>query len=216
MPPSSSPDAPTVVAQALEEDIIFGRLAPGSRLVEDPLMARFGVTRHSIRQALLELERAGVVVREKNKGAAVRRLAPEEVEQIYEVREMLVRQAALRVPLPAPAEVLEELVRLHEAFAAHRRAGEWRALHETNDRFHLTLFGACGNPVLVDLIRHAMALSLPVRAGGTTDAARAEASEREHALMIALLQGTDRWALAQLCVDHLQPAKRRYLASRLA
>jgi DNA-binding GntR family transcriptional regulator len=51
-------DAPALdVAKVLGEDIIFGRLAPGTRLVEDHLIARFGATRHYIRQALYELER---------------------------------------------------------------------------------------------------------------------------------------------------------------
>ena len=62
------------VVRALEEDIIFGRLRAGRRLVEDTLMARFRATRHFIRQALVELERLGIVVREQNKGATVRSL----------------------------------------------------------------------------------------------------------------------------------------------
>jgi hypothetical protein len=34
------------VIRRLEEDIIFGRFAPGSRLVEDTLMGRYGASRH--------------------------------------------------------------------------------------------------------------------------------------------------------------------------
>jgi hypothetical protein len=30
--------------------------------------------------------------------------------------------------------------------------------------------------------------------------------------MIDMLQGRDNWLLAQLCVDHLQPSKKDYLA----
>ena len=36
-------------------------------------------------------------------------------------------------------------------------------------------------------------------------------SERDHHMVIQLMKGTDSWALAQLCVDHLQPAKDSYL-----
>ena len=43
------------IARALEEDIIFGRLAPGTRLTEDALLSRFAVTRHFARQALVQL-----------------------------------------------------------------------------------------------------------------------------------------------------------------
>ena len=94
---------PADIAKVLGEDIIFGRLAPGARLTEDTLIARFNVTRHFVRQALAELERTGIVVREKNKGVAVRSLSPREVSQIYEVRDLLQRQASLRIPLLAPA-----------------------------------------------------------------------------------------------------------------
>src|SRR5919109_3285877 len=69
------------IARALEEDIIFGRLAPGTRLTEDNLLARFSVTRHFARQALVQLEAMGVVVRERNKGAKVRSLTPAEVQE---------------------------------------------------------------------------------------------------------------------------------------
>ena len=41
------------VLTKLEDEIIFGVLAPGTRLTEDGLMARFGVTRHFVRQALV-------------------------------------------------------------------------------------------------------------------------------------------------------------------
>ncbi|MBP0650035.1 GntR family transcriptional regulator, partial [Mycobacterium tuberculosis] len=102
------------IARALEEDIIFGRLAPGSRLTEDMLLARFHVTRHFARQALVQLETMGIVVRERNKGASVRSLTRREVLEIYAVRELLQRQAALWIPLPAPAALIENLKQLHE------------------------------------------------------------------------------------------------------
>jgi DNA-binding GntR family transcriptional regulator len=203
--------APADVAKVLGEDIIFGRLAPGTRLVEDHLIARFGATRHYIRQALGELERTGIVVREKNKGVAVRSLTPPEVLQIYEVRELLQRQAVLRIALPAPKAAIEALERLHDDYSHHVRHRHFRGVHEVNDQFHLTLFAGCGNAYLVDSIKHYMWLSLPVRAKKTADIDHAIASERDHYMMIQLLKGTDSWALAQLCAEHLQPAKVSYL-----
>ena len=202
---------PADMAKLLGEDIIFGRLAPGARLTEDTLIARFNVTRHFVRQALVELERTGIVVREKNKGVSVRSLSSREVSQIYEVRELLQRQAALRIPLPAPAALIAELERLHEEYGRHLRARHFSGVHEANDAFHLTMFAACGNPYLVESIKHYMWLSLPVRAKKTADYEHALASERDHFIIIQLMKGTDSWALAQLCVDHLQSAKKDYL-----
>jgi DNA-binding GntR family transcriptional regulator len=213
---SAAPEAPALhepadLAKLLGDDIIFGRLGPGTRLIEDNLIARFGVTRHFVRQAFGELERTGIVVREKNKGVAVRSLTVREVCEIYEVRELLHRQAVLRIALPAAPAVIEQLEQLHREYGRHLRARNFRGVHETNDAFHLAMFAACGNRYLVESIKHYMWLSLLVRSKKTADYDHALASARDHQLMIQLLKGTDSWSLAQLCVDHLQSAKVAYL-----
>jgi DNA-binding GntR family transcriptional regulator len=199
------------IARALEEDIIFGRLAPGSRLTEDTLLSRFAVTRHFARQALVQLEAMGIVVRERNKGATVRSLTPRQVQEIYDVRELVQRQAALWIPLPAPQSLIDELLAIHEEHGRHAEAGYLRGVHEANDRFHLKLFGACGNEHLVQTIELYMRLSLPVRANSMASAEALKISHEHHRLMIEMLKGKDNWVLAQLCVDHLQPSKKRYL-----
>jgi DNA-binding GntR family transcriptional regulator len=207
----NGPEESAVLATALEDDIIFGRLPPGTRLVEDGLMARYGKTRHAVRQALVELERTGIVTRERNIGATVRFYDREQVLEIYQVREFLQRQAALMVRLPVGEALLVQLETLNDAYAREGACGNLRGVHESNDAFHLALFGACGNKYLVGSIAHYMALSLPMRATTLADPASFAVSLRQHAVMIALLQDDDSWALAQLCVEHIQPSKRDYL-----
>jgi DNA-binding GntR family transcriptional regulator len=184
-----------VIVARLEEDIIFGRLAPGARLTEDPLMARFGASRHAIRQALVEMERRGVVLR----------------EQIYEVREMLTRQAMLMIALPAEPRLIAELEALQDAYRDTVEKRDLRGIHEANDAFHIALFDACGNPYLVRTLTDYMGLTLPIRAKNLADADGLRISIDHHRTMIDLLRGRDRWALAQLCVDHMQPSKADYL-----
>ena len=120
-------------------------------------------------------------------------------------------QAVLRIALPAAPAVIEQLERLHDEYGRHLRARNFRGVHESNDAFHLAMFAACGNRYLVESIKHYMWLSLLVRSKKTADYDYAVASARDHHLMIQLLKGTDSWALAQLCVDHLQGAKTAYL-----
>ena len=200
------------VVARLEEDIIFGRLAPGTRLVEDTLMARFGASRHFIRQALVEVERRGVVRREKNIGATVRSYSAGEVRQIYEVREMLTRQAVLLIALPAPADLLADLLDLQDRYRARAERQDLRGAHDANDAFHLALFGACGNPYLVRTLADYMGLTLPMRAKNLADRDGLALSLSQHEMMIELMRGRDRWAFAQLCVEHMQGSKADYLA----
>jgi DNA-binding GntR family transcriptional regulator len=210
-PALSREDEQAEVIRRLEEDIIFGRFAPGSRLVEDTLMARYDASRHFVRQALFQLERQGIVLREKNIGATVRFYSGEEVRQIYDVREMLTRQAALMIALPAPAALIEQLKALQAQYCIKADAQDLRGIHEANDAFHVALFSACGNPYLVRSLQDYMNLTLPMRAKNLADREGLELSRRQHEIMIELLQGRDNWALAQLCVEHMQYSKADYL-----
>lgn len=205
-------DEQAEVRRCIEDDIIFGRLAPGTRLIEDMLMARYHASRHYVRQALVDLERSGIVRREKNVGATVRSYSPDEVRQIYEVREMLSRQAALNIPLPAPKALIDKLESIQAEYARHALAGDLRGLHETNDAFHLALFSGCGNPYLVGTLQEYMTLTLPMRAKNLADKEGLTLSIKQHAVMIELMRGTDSWALSQICVDHMQYSKLDYLS----
>ena len=205
-------DEQAEIIKRLEEDIIFGRLPPGARLIEDSLMARYGASRHFVRQALVQLEHTGIVQREKNVGATVRSYSAEQVLQIYEVREMLTRQAALMIRLPAPPALVSELEAIQAQYVANAEKGDLRGIHDTNDAFHLALFGACGNPYLVRSLQDYMGLTLPMRAKNLADREGLRVSIDQHNVMIALLRGNDNWALAQLCVEHMHSSKADYLA----
>jgi DNA-binding GntR family transcriptional regulator len=85
----------------------------------------------------------GIAVRERNKSAAVRSLTPAEVEQIYEVRELLQRQAALRISVPPHRELLTRLVNIQAKYRQCVQDRNYRGAHEHNDAFHLTLFSGC-------------------------------------------------------------------------
>ncbi|MDF1791527.1 MAG: phosphonate metabolism transcriptional regulator PhnF [Thalassobaculaceae bacterium] len=64
------------IGEALAEEIIAGIFAPGARLPTEPaLMARFQVSRHTVRQALADLEARGLVRAEQGRGTFVHRLA---------------------------------------------------------------------------------------------------------------------------------------------
>ena len=199
------------VARELEEDIIFGRLQPGTRLREDALLERFGGTRHFIRQALTRLERAGIVTHERNRGAKVRSFSSAEVRQVYDVRELLQRQAALNIPLPAPPSVVSKLQEINEKYRECIAIGNLRGIHENNDLFHEVFYAACGNSYLTDLVCDYMDITLTIRAKNLADSGLLQVSIAHHDLMIKYLQGSDNWVLAELCVEHLRPSKEQYL-----
>jgi DNA-binding GntR family transcriptional regulator len=196
----------------LEQDIVLGRLAPGVKLREEDLAERFSASRHHVREGLGRLERIGIVVKERNRGVSVRRFSADEVRQIYEVREVLQRQAALMIKIPVPEAAVQKLAAINASYEAAIEGHNFQLIHEANDLFHTELFRLCGNELLLQLVKNYMDLTYAIRGSAFGDPENLETSKRHHRIMLDLLCGTDGWALAQICVDHIQPTKTQYLS----
>jgi len=188
--------------------IIFGRLRPRERLIEDDLTAQFQTSRHVIRTAFVTLEHMGLVTRRPNKGVIVRDFSVAEVEEIYEMRAMLQAEAARRVPLPAP--ILEELTAIHEAHGAAIDRQDLGAVCSLNNDFHRTIFAACGNRYLAQTIEKLWTESLAIRCHAIGDPMLLARSQREHGRILDALRGSDRETLVREVVGHIWPALEAY------
>jgi len=73
----------------IRQMIMSGELAPGARLYENELAERFGTSRGPVRAALKELERNRLVVIRPRRGAYVRSLDPEDLEEILSLMRVL-------------------------------------------------------------------------------------------------------------------------------
>ena len=204
------------IVPILEEDIIFGRLAPRERLVEDDMMQRFEVKRHVVRQALMRLERMGLVTRERNKGAFVRDFSLHELEEVYEMRELLQERAVARMPLPAPSTLIARLRHIQADHAAAVNAWDLPAIYRLNNDFHEALFGTCGNRHLADAIEHYTWLAHAVRSYRMINRELLADAPMEHAQMVDALEAGDREELKRLCAEHILPSKDAYRRARRA
>lgn len=199
------------IVAAVEEDIVLGRLHPRERLVEETMMERFNCKRHVVRQALFQLDNIGLTERIKNRGAFVRSYPPDEVEDIYAMREILELAAVNELPLPAPPEWLAELKEVHRQHSEAVYAHDLRQVFHMNIAFHRTLFRACGNTYLYATINEFAQKAHGIRFIAITDRDALAQARREHELMIEAIRDEDRERLADLCRQHLLPSKNRYL-----
>jgi len=84
--PAAAPLLSDTVVDRLREAIVRGLFPPGNRLREEQLAEALGVSRGPIRNALLQLEREGMVVRRPNRGAMVAQLSRADLEEVYSIR----------------------------------------------------------------------------------------------------------------------------------
>ena len=208
---AGSPAGLVEVVRALEEEIALGQIGPRERLVEEELAQRFEIKRHVARQALVELEAMGIVVRQPNRGAAVRDYSSAEVEQLYVVRTLVETCAAGLVSLPAPPALVRQLTAIHERHCAAVKKGDLRRVFRENLLFHKTFFAACANASLVEVIENLAMKAHAIRSYSIGNPDLLALVCREHAMMINLLKGTSRKRLVALVGQHIQPAKNSYL-----
>ena len=209
-------DSVAAVIEAIEQDIIRGRILPTSRLIEDHLMEDYGAKRHAVRAALLELQRLGVVVKPPHLGASLHRFDRAGLDALYHLRAVLHRSAVELFALPIDAARLADLVRARDAHAEAAAQGDLVAIHQTNMVFHRLFYGLCENPYLAESIRLHDWLSFPARAYGIADQGALRQACEEHAEMVRLVQTGDRARLVELSLAHMHRARDIYVAKFLA
>src|SRR6516165_10889566 len=117
--PKAGEAARALAFATLRRAIHSGDLAPGQRLVEEELAGTIGVTRQSLRAALLDLAAEGLVERIPNRGARVRVVSTAEAVAITECRMALEALCAVKA---AQRITDEEAGRLRELGEQLKRA----------------------------------------------------------------------------------------------
>jgi len=142
------------ITNDLRTDILSGRFEPGDRLLEIQLADQYDCGRASIRSALVALTSEGLVEREANRGAVVRRISVEEVIQITEARSalesLIASQAALRSSAVEHEELRDIISRMRKAVSGEG-ADEYSDL---NALLHQRLREVSGHEVAAQLVNN--------------------------------------------------------------
>jgi DNA-binding GntR family transcriptional regulator len=137
------------VASQIRAAILDGGLLPGSKIAQDELAALLGVSRLPVRQALLVLQREGLVALDHGRGAVVAPLDIKFISDLFDVRAAVEGYVAGALA----ARATFDLSRLRQIVQAGREAanrGESR--RDLVKEFHTVLYESLGNSVLVSLM----------------------------------------------------------------
>jgi DNA-binding GntR family transcriptional regulator len=180
-----------VTYQRLKRDIMEGVYTPHQRLIETDIAPILGVSRATLRAALLRLQHEGFVEIQPNRGAQVRAFSVEEATRILQVREVLDGLAAGLAAEKATAAQLAELhdivVEMEKMLAADDLLGHLPLV----GRFHQRIIEMAGNEFIdqflsmlrAPLIRHQFRVILVP--------GRKDASLVEHREILSYLTGRD-------------------------
>jgi DNA-binding GntR family transcriptional regulator len=196
------------VRDRLREDILAGRLEPGTELSEVALAKDFGTSRGPLREALGRLASEGLVTITPRRGAVVAQLSREEFIDAYQVREALETLAVrLAVPLMSDAEIahLRELCELMDRAA---RDDEVRVFFDTNNSFHEALVRGSRNRKLHDVHRMLVGQMVPYLPRSLELRGNLQQSVAEHQAILAAIEDRDVERAAALLAEHIEVPQR--------
>jgi DNA-binding GntR family transcriptional regulator len=116
--------------------IYHGEFLPGQRLVESELATRYDTSRGAVREALVQLENEGLILRPRNRSASVRPVTPAEAVEITEVRAVIEGLCAAKAAVAANEADHAELRELMRQMAAAVKRGDMLADSRISDLMH--------------------------------------------------------------------------------
>jgi DNA-binding GntR family transcriptional regulator len=151
--PPNTHTLPDQIAASLQAAILAGRLKAGARLVEAGIAEQMRTSRGPVRDALLLLERDGLIEKLPNRGARVLNFNARALREATTLRAALEEFAVmLLVPCLTPRHIqcLGGLIEKMESAARRNAVREFNML---DYRFHDAMCEACGHQMLHEVWR---------------------------------------------------------------
>ncbi len=195
-----TPTLPVRVAEILQELIITGRIPPGERIVEEDLAKELGISRTSLREAMIGLESDGLLTRKEGRSRVIYQLTARDVAELYEVWAFLECEAVDNASLNADdatwARIQDLLDRMDEIT-------DRPTYHRLNLELHSALVERCTNKKLLGLYANAVRQVRWAWNLAISQAGEPEQSQREHKEIFAAFKKKDTERVRHLVRAHL-------------
>lgn len=202
-----------IIYEYLREAILDGRLKPGERLIERDLAEKFRASRTPIREALRKLETEDFLEYLPRRGDIVKGVNPEDIEEVYILREMM-ESVAIRRSVAhltdAGIESLRQAVEKTNQAQQEDRVGDVIAgLRE----FDAVLLDACKMKRLRGFVNSLQESLRSYRKFNLSHPERRARAVREHQEIFAAVLARDADRAEGLVRRHIQAARDSLLAS---
>ena len=124
------------LAQLIREEIFNGQVSAGARLKVSDIAKRYGTSTNPAREALQILEGEGLVTIIPNRGASVREISEDMLQNVFDLKIVLWAYIVKSFVESATPDEIAELRRLQEDCEAAVQNGDYAAYHTANLAFH--------------------------------------------------------------------------------
>ncbi|MGC2403745.1 MAG: GntR family transcriptional regulator [Acidobacteriaceae bacterium] len=142
----------TLAYDSIKRHILEGRLDEETRLTEEFLSNRLGISKSPVREALNSLQTEGLIHIEPRRGARLRQFSVQEVKNLYDLRENLEVFAVSRAHVNP--SLISELGKSVERTRRFVSANDKNKHIEEDTRFHNSIAAATGNDELCRVLKN--------------------------------------------------------------
>jgi DNA-binding GntR family transcriptional regulator len=187
------------VAEWLRTEILFGGLKAGTRLQQEDIAARLGVSSTPVREAFGTLEAEGLLEREAHRGVVVARRDADAMDELTEVRALIEVLAIRRASKAGAAVDFAEMEKALAEASACVQSGDVPGFRVASLRFHIAVVRASGSAPLRDLMN--VITSRPIL-NAPLDAKAMARGHKTHAQILAAMRQHDVERAVELISRH--------------
>lgn len=204
-PLAARPESLTsMVYDSIRTAIIDRSIEPGSHVSEAKLAAMLGVSKTPVREALLKLEHAGLIMSDGRRGGLVPSYSPERLRAAYELREGLEAQTARLAAVRQNADEVQVLSTEVDACLAAARDGDMEKFRAHDRAFHLAVASVSGNDYLHGAVTDAYDLVWMLRLRDSPLSGDVVYTAGEHGAVLAAIVEKDQEAARELMSRHIR------------
>ena len=195
----------------IQNNILNGLYQPGDNLIETKLSEELGVSRTPVREALRQLELEGLVQSIPNKGAIVKGISTQDIEDIYTIRMLIEGLAARWAAEKITEEELEELNEAVELEEFYTVKNDVSHLLLFDSRFHDIIFKASKSKPLMHTLSTFHHYVQRARNASLNNPERARLVLEEHKAILQAIMEHDAGKAERLTTDHVRNANMNLL-----
>lgn len=196
------------VYERLRDGIVDGAHPPGSQLVEARIAEDLGVSKTPVREALIRLQRDGLVRIEPYRGARVLEPSADDIREVLELRSLLECHIARDLATRQPQAVLAGLEHCVGESRAALDGSDGQALLDSLTEFSDLMAEACGNERMAKLLGDLRSVLLLIGSTSLRAPGREARSVAEHEAILAAIRDGDADAAVAATGAHIRSIER--------
>jgi DNA-binding GntR family transcriptional regulator len=205
---------PPELAARLRKEILSERLPPASKLTEDYVSRKYGMSRTPVREAFRILESERLIELVPNRGAFVIGFSEKAAADLFSLRALLEVKAVSWAVERAEEEELDAIEQALEFLEFHTRREDLRRIRELGMNFHREIQNAARNAQLSDSLERCRLYLGESKHVSRIAPAELSNIQQEHAAIFEAFRLGDPEYGAEAMRVHLENAAKRSLHSR--